>query len=251
MQTADRAFTDVWRQRSKAPLVALILCMLVASACAERCRDDSDRLAAFEAAWRGDVETMRRLVGKVPALVNARQCLPNRTLTDRLIARYQGAKTTSVLHVSARQGHPELTGFLLSHGARVDARDEIAGTPLHLAARYGHDEAAHVLLAGNATVDARRNGGLTPLHVAVRAGRFPLVKRLLAAGADVNARDDGNWTPLHHAASEGHDNVVRLLLNAGGDPRAVDERGKSPLEYALLKSHDAVVELLRRSAPLR
>lgn len=224
---------------------ALIVVALTAFSCGEPCQiGDPHRLAAFEAAWRGDTEKMRGLIAQNSALANARACSPRGDLMSRIIAWRTGAEETSVLHVAARQGHGDFVRLLLASGAEVDARDSFVATPLHLAAQYGHDEVVGVLLAAHAKVDARKNGGLTRLHLAARYGRFPVVKRLLSAGADANAREGGRWTPLHRAASEGHENVVRLLLDQGGDSEAVDDQGASPLAYAVLNRRGPVVELL-------
>jgi ankyrin repeat protein len=200
--------------------------------------------AAFEAAWRNDLQTMRRLIAQNPRAARAGQCDPPQTAVGRFVARFRWTGSSTVLHVAARQGYADFAALLLKAGADVDARNEEGAMPLHLAAQYGHDEVARVLLAANATVDARRLYGLTPLHVAAEHGRFPVVKRLLAARADVNARDNGQWTALHHAASEGHENIVRLLIAEGGDPAAADNHGSTPLQYAVLGGHRSVIDLL-------
>jgi ankyrin repeat protein len=218
---------------------------LSAVGCSHQCQaGDPRRLAAFEAAWLGDIEKMRGLIAQDRALANARACSPRGDLITWIIAWRTGAGETSVLHVAARQGHDDFVRLLLASGAEVDARDRLVATPLHLAAQYGHDEVVGLLLAAHANVDSRKNGGLTPLHLAANYGRFPVVKRLLAARADTNAREGGRWTPLHRAASEGHENVVRLLLAEGADAEAVDDQGASPLQYAVLNRHRAVIELL-------
>ena len=249
MRAVDRAGTGTWMspgRRNRTVLwVALLVCALGASNGGGRCRaDDGEHKEAFQAAWRGDIETMRRLIGRDASTTNARQCLPDEMAIGRLFAWRMSAGTTSVLHVTARQGHHLLVGVLLAAGAEVDARDREAATALHVAAQYGHDEVVQLLLEAGATIDSRRTGGLTPLHLAADHGHFPVAKRLLAAGADANSREGGGGTPLHRAASEGHENVVRLLLAQGADPRATDDQGTTPFEYAFLNRHRAVTGLL-------
>ena len=120
--------------------VALVACALAASGCGGRCRADAAREEAFQAAWQGNTETMRTLIGRDPSIANARQCPPDQTAIGRLFAWRMSAGTASVLHVAARQGHHLLVGLLLAAGAEVDARDREAATALHVAAQYGHDE---------------------------------------------------------------------------------------------------------------
>lgn len=228
--------------RVEGVLLVTLAAAAFATGCGGPCADTEG--AAFEAAWRNDLDSMRRLIAENPRTARAGQCSPPETAVGRFIAQSRWTGASTVLHVAARQGHAEFAALLLNAGADVDARNEEGAMPLHLAAQYGHDDVARVLLAANATVEARRIAGLTPLHVAAAHGRFAVVKRLLAAHADVNARDNGQWTALHHAASEGHENVVRLLLDQGGNPAAADDHGSAPLQYAVLGGHRSVVDLL-------
>ena len=228
--------------RGEGVLLAMAAVAAFAAGCGGPCADVED--AAFQAAWRNDLETMRRLIAQNPRAARSGQCEPPATVLGQFVARYRWTGSSTALHVAARQGHADFAALLLKAGAYVDARNEEGAMPLHLAAQYGHDEVARVLLAANATVDARRIYGLTPLHVAAEHGRFPVVKRLLAARADVNARDNGQWTALHHAASEGYENIVRVLIDHGGDPAAGDDHGSTPLQYAVLGGHRSVVDLL-------
>ena len=152
--------------RCRSALIALMSAAAFATGCGTPCADDPDREAAFDAAWRNDLEAMRRLIARNPRAASTGQCAPPDTLIGRLVARQLGAGTPTVLHIAARQGHAEFAAMLLKAGADVEARDSEAATPLHPAAHYGHDEVVRVLLAANAAVDARRIYSLTPLHLA-------------------------------------------------------------------------------------
>jgi len=125
-------------------MIATTACALAAFGCAGQCRDDDPgRMAAFQAAWAGDTEAMRRLIAPSSELANARQCPPRETLMGKLVSRQIGAGTTSVLHVGARQGHNEFVALLLANGADVDAR----GRDTPLAETFG-DSRIEALLRG-------------------------------------------------------------------------------------------------------
>ena len=228
--------------RGEGVLLAMAAVAAFATGCGGPCADVED--AAFEAAWRNDIQTMRRLIAQNPRAARSGQCDPPETALGQFLARYRWTGSATVLHVAARQGHADFAALVLKSGADVDARNEAGDMPLHVAARYGHDEVARVMLAANATVNARSISGLTPLHVAAEHGRFPVVKRLLAARAAVDGRDNGGWTALHHAASEGHENIVRLLIDQGADPSALSKEGSTPLQFAVLGGHRSVAIFL-------
>jgi ankyrin repeat protein len=60
----------------------------------------------------------------------------------------------------------------------------------------GDTNVATVLLSHGAKVNAKDSEGQTPLHFAAQQGTFQAVEWLLKNGADVNAKDDKGVTPL-------------------------------------------------------
>ncbi len=79
------------------------------------------------------------------------------------------------LDYAAMQGRAAVAEILLSHGAKVNASDNLYGkTPLHYAIAFclidarGHQEVIEVLIAHGADVNARDAEGLTPLELAKR-----------------------------------------------------------------------------------
>jgi ankyrin repeat protein len=179
------------------------------------------------AAWRGRVETVRRLLDR--AEVDAR--------TD---------DGWTALHLAAANGHAEVAAVLLER-AEVDARTDKGVTPLHLAAQNGHAEVAALLLE-RGEVDARTDKGWTPLHLAAQNGHAEVAAQLLDR-AEVDARGDMGWTPLHRAAANGHAEVAALLLDRA-EVDARTDKGFTPLHLAATMGDAEVVTLLLASADI-
>jgi len=120
----------------------------------------------------------------------------------------------------------------LAAGADVESKCSITSeTPLTLAVGNGHLEVAGFLLQHganpNATVD-----GKTPLHDAARAGNLDLVRVLIAAWANLRADWEGE-TVLMSAAASGSLELVKYLVELGADLTARDRhRGMSVVDFA-------------------
>lgn len=77
--------------------------------------------------------------------------------------------------------------------ARVRTTDAEGWTPLHWAALYGHAECAGFLIAHGAPVDAPSHKGETPLMIAAESRQKAVFAVLLAAGAREDlARENGD-----------------------------------------------------------
>ena len=162
---------------------------------------------------------------------------------------------------AAKDGSPNMTLFLLHHGARVTrdnfdnvcqngyleqvrllasqgvpyrGRDAKGATPLHYAAQNHDPRITRLLLAhgAGADVNARDEDGNTPLLRAAEESQPSVIALLLRHGARVNVHNKFNDTPLHCAAQVNSPACVRLLLNAGADLRARDKEGLTPLHAA-------------------
>ncbi|XP_069594215.1 CARD- and ANK-domain containing inflammasome adapter protein-like [Ranitomeya imitator] len=169
----------------------------------------------------------------------------------------------TLLHVAASNGHVPVIEFLLSKGAKVDAKDKKRRTPLHRAAENGHVEAARVLLRAGANIYSLDNDSHSPLHLAAQNNHHHLVKLflqeeeklyknrsnflhleaakdnsrlveiLLKNGANVDSTDEKKQTALYHAVSGGHQATVKVLLEAGAtiDPSIIDVAFSTNNEY--------------------
>jgi ankyrin repeat protein len=115
----------------------------------------------FEAAYAGDLETIKMLLGGNPSLVSSKD-----------------AAGDTPLHFAALKGHKDVVVVLLAYGAEVNAKDNYADTALHAAAAGGHKNVVEVLLANKADVNARDNDGDTPMHAAAAGGNKDVIELL-------------------------------------------------------------------------
>jgi len=76
-----------------------------------------------------------------------------------------GSRLTA-LHRAAALGAREVGVTLLSHGADVNARDDVGMTPPHDAAIYGHPDMVEFLLQHGANPNVKNQEGRTPLALA-------------------------------------------------------------------------------------
>lgn len=150
----------------------------------------------------------------------------------------------SLLRRAATNGHTDITGMLLAHGAnhRRSGLDGIS--PLAAAAANGHTEIVTQLLAAGANPNQCDRDGWHPLLWAAsgaRAGTGPCVELLLAAGADPNHQDLAGYTSLMAAVeTDSADRMqdalrqakAQALLRAGADAGLKDDNGKTARDFA-------------------
>ena len=112
--------------------------------------------------------------------------------------------------------------------------DEDNYTALHRAAYNGHLETAEFLLSAGAKVDAKTIDGWQPLHCACRWNKARLASLLLQNGANVNAQTNGKQTPLHLAACNGRvKSCLELLLrHRDVDPSLRNGQDETAFEVA-------------------
>jgi len=185
-----------------------------------------------EAARQGNLEKVRTLVDKDPALVAARD---------------KGGETP--LHWAAFSGNVDLVRFLLEKGAEVDAKNIRGLTPLAFTALQGRIQAAGLLIERGADVNVRNPLNMTPLIIAAEQGAVQLVEKLIAAGADVGI-ESRIGTALHRAAFKGQTEVIRVLLKAGAKTEVMSRRF-FPLHLAAMTGHlEAVSALVEGGADI-
>jgi ankyrin repeat protein len=190
------------------------------------------------AAWKGDVEGVRRLLDGDIGLL------------ERTGEGVIGIQTP--LMIAAIEGHMEVVRLLVERGARLDARDNWRTTALHHAATNGREEIVAFLLSRGAKARTRSRQGTSPLTDACFDEDCLGVVRLLLQhlrGWGVNDVDRDGTTALWRACQGGYTDLARMLLLAGADHNIADRDGTTPLQAAENEDLDRSVELLQVNCP--
>jgi ankyrin repeat protein len=162
----------------------------------------------IQAVESGDVHAMRHY----PELVNVRHEL------------------ATPLHRAALNGQIEAAGWLLDHGANLEARDgEFHATPLVWANERGHVEMVRFLLQRGASLNE---------WSAVSTGNLMDLQRLAAAKPEVLIEERDFGTLLHQACIWGETEIVEWLVDQGIDPQRRSQHGFTPLELAERQARD-------------
>ena len=188
------------------------LAILLAGAATAAAQDDlGDR---FERAiTRGSLREVKELVEDVGAPV------------DTPIKYGDHAITPLIKAADAKR--PEIVGYLLSKGAKVDARGTADGnTALMAAVVRGDEDTAGRLIAAGADVKAKDARGNSPFMIAAAGAKIEIADLLIARGADPNEADQYGITPLSAAASMGGEEALRYLVKAGAKVNKINQ-----LEY--------------------
>ena len=148
----------------------------------------------FAAARDGEIESVRQLVARVPALATVEY------------------NYTPPIHFAVREGHRHIVELLLDRGADPAYRSyPFQESLLTFADDRGYADIAELLRGRLSRRFALMSG--TPAIIAAAArGDLAGVRAELAANpALARASNDTGDTPLHHAARNGHLDVVRAL----------------------------------------
>jgi uncharacterized protein len=157
-------------------------------------------LDIFEASATGQVDRVKSITQKDPALANAFS-------TDGF----------TPLGLATFFGHPAAVNALLDAGAAVNtgSREAMRVTPLASAAAAKQIQIAKVLIARGANVNARAENDLTPLHEAAASGQIEFATLLLNSRANINAKTKDGKTPLAFARERKQTEMVELLRKFG------------------------------------
>ncbi len=93
------------------------------------------------------------------------------------------------LHIVIKRHDETWLGYLLSLGARTEAKDNAGNTPLITAAQLSDPDAVRLLLQSGANVNATNASGETPLIVAVQHRDLASIRQLIQGGADPKITD--------------------------------------------------------------
>ena len=79
----------------------------------------------------------------------------------------------------------------------VTVRDpKTLNTPLHISAQNGHEELTEILIAGKADINAKNRCGQTALHMAMSYDYYNVVKMLVNAGANEQIINDDGFAAI-------------------------------------------------------
>lgn len=117
---------------------------------------------AREAVHAGDVQALREILDRYPAIIN----------------KTVASSSATLLHAAAHNAQLEAVKELLSRNADVNALNASGYTPLHDCASRGSEEIAVLLLEKGADLTVRNKAGLTPLGMAKLRNR-PEMEELL------------------------------------------------------------------------
>jgi ankyrin repeat protein len=215
----------------------------------------------FMSVKKGDLETVKTLLEKDPALLNARGNLDRTPLLEAVLSRQpaiceflldKGADLNLTnkegfgpLHFAAFTGEIEMAKLLTAKGAALSPNANVIGaTPLDLAVGAGRREMIELLIAKGAPLNLRDKKGNTPLLKAVLSGRAEIAGLLVHKGAAVDDKDPMGSTPLLLAALTGQKELAAWLIENKADVNAANALGGTPLSVAVREGHQEVVDLL-------
>lgn len=109
------------------------------------------------------------------------------------------AKDWKEVHSIARwnKDYEKLRRSIAQNNTVVTLRDpKTLNTPLHISAQNGHEEVTEILIAGKADLNARNGKGQTALHMAMSYDYYNVVKMLINAGCDENIENDDGFKAI-------------------------------------------------------
>ena len=179
---------------------------------------DSGR-AMLEAAARGDVEALKRLVAAGASLESA------------------NAAGETPLLLAVKNNHLPAAAFLIDAGSNINAQAVNKDSPWLLAGALGRTEMLRHMIPKGPDFSLRNRFGGNALIPACERAHVETVKLLLTTKIDVNHVNNLGWTCLLEIVILGdggprHVEVAKLVLAAGADPNIADKDGVSPLAHA-------------------
>lgn len=154
----------------------------------------------YVSSYRGNLETVKRLLADDPDLINSRNS----------VGRFP-------LEMAAQTGQIEVVSYLLEKGADVNM-NRGGATALHMASIYGgKTELITMLLEAGADINARTAEGATPLNLAVIGKQKEIAELLLDKGGEINLENQDFTQLLYLSASAGIKRIADMALEGDID----------------------------------
>lgn len=214
-------------------IAAAVLCACFLAAC--EIKEDNPpmtKYALIEAAERGDVDELRKLIDR-GADLNA---------TD--------TRGRTAMMAATHANKPESVKILIEAGADVNKQDNRLDNPFLYAGAEGLLEILRLTIdAGADPTITNRYGGVAIIP-ASEHGYVQVVEELLTrTKINVNHVNNLGWTALLEAVilgtgSENHKRVVELLIKHGADVNLADSDGVTPLQHAKNRRYKDIAQIL-------
>lgn len=178
--------------------------------------------------------------------------------TNRSCINFTPNRGLDALYISVHKNNFEVAKFLVTHGAKINAKNEkYESTPLHEACWKGNIDIVKYLVDQGADVTIKEKEGNTPIGFASREGHLEVVKYLLTNEKQMidkwNSRikpshdaDNIGKTPLMWAAARGKIDVVKALISDGANFLSKNSQGQTAADLAQNEGHDKVVKYLQQ-----
>ena len=139
------------------------------------------------------------------------------------------------LYYSCMAGFVDVSRWLVTEGANVNAQGGYYGNALQAACYGGHESIVRLLLDRGAVINAQGGMHGNTLQAACYGGHESIVQLLLDRGADMHAQGGyyGNALQAAAASYRGDETIVQLLLDRGADINAHGGAYRSALQAAL------------------
>jgi len=175
-----------------------------------------------EAAKGGDLQTVKTILARDPAKLNA---LDENKYTP--------------LHWACIRAHWDVAKYLIEQGADLNIQGGDGGTPLNWAGHHDDVEIVKLLIAKGAKLNIQNQWGMTELHTAIWRGSIHVVDYLLDQGSDPMIKTNEGWTAMHYAFRSGHDNIIEMLKDRGLSLKVQDNNGRYP-QHLYFKKPNAI-----------
>ena len=144
-----------------------------------------------------------------------------------------------------------LMWWILTHGARLDAKNDDGWAALSYFTREGNVNAVRWLLDRGANTETIGPGNTTALQWAAEKGHDGMVQLLLERKANVHHRDGRDTTPLIRAGWHGKTRAGELLLDYGAEIDAVNQHDFTAFDETIHHNRTAMaLMLIHRGANL-